>query len=196
VGKYWSQDIQIEIRQLPAWREMSATDFLEQFGLPQKKYRVRNEKVQPRNPLEFWSYDQCPGYLFEISGNPGRLRSMQHESQTWPIDPKRLEEIQAGKLGEAPSIPGTVDLRDVLTSRTWVRVGPTGERARFTFSRDGRCVGRLPTNATSDWTRWEVKDTKLILYGRRPKSTGAFSYNAGEDRFEGGNEAGDKFYFE
>lgn len=82
VGKYWSQDVQVEIRQLPVWKEMSAADLLERFGMPSKKYGLQDTRTPVRSRSEFWRFDQCPGYLFEIRGEPGTLVTMIHESRT------------------------------------------------------------------------------------------------------------------
>ena len=124
----------------------------------------------------------------------GNIRLLKEDKTEIIIHLSKLSDSDRRKT---VAIKRPVDLRDSLTSRVWVRVTrPTGELARFTFGSDGTCIGRLAPHGTSDWIKWELKGTQLILYGRKPNSTGTFTYNADENRFEGGNEVGDRFHFE
>jgi hypothetical protein len=121
----------------------------------------------------------------------GKIRLLKEDKTEIIVHLSKLSDSDRQK---AVAIKRPVHL---LTSRAWVRVTQTnGERARFTFHVDGSCIGKLDSKGTSDWTKWELKGTQLILYGRKPNSTGTFTYNVDKNRFQGGTEAGVQFHFE
>lgn len=124
----------------------------------------------------------------------GKIRLLKEDGSEIIV---HLSKLSDSDRRTAVAIKRPADIRELLTSRAWLRVERgNGKRARFTFTPDGKCFGRLAPNGTSEWTKWEVKDGQLLLYGRTPQSSGTFSYDTRDNRFHDARKTGEQFHFE